>query len=74
MKAWTDYPFTELGDTAGKEAPIRRIDVLSYDSDKYCKVLVCGVESEVKLGYIYEKPGRCGEVPRLRSKRVRGLT
>jgi len=33
-KAWTDYPFTWLGDEAWKEAPIREIAVLFYDNDK----------------------------------------
>lgn len=62
MKAWTDYPFAELGDTPGREAPVREITVLSYDSDKYCRVLVGGVETEIKAGYVYSSPGRYGEV------------
>lgn len=62
MKAWTDYPFRELGDTPLKEAPVREVEVLSYDGDKYCKILVGGVQSEVKWGYLYVAPGRYGEV------------
>lgn len=50
---YTDYPFTELGDTPGQSAPIREVRVLSYDGDKYCRVLVDGHKLEVKAGYIY---------------------
>jgi hypothetical protein len=61
MRTYTDYPITELGDTAGEEAPIRECRVVSYDNDKYCTVVVCGVVKEIKSGYIYFKPGRSGE-------------
>ena len=63
MKAWTDYPFTWLGDTAGQEAPVREIEVISYDDNKYCRIKVCGGEDEIKAGYIYQLEGRYGEVP-----------
>lgn len=62
MKAYTDYPFTELGDIAGLEAPIRECTVLLYDGDKYCDILIDGVVLEVKLGYLYHEFGRQGEV------------
>ena len=60
---YTDYPFVELGDTPGEIAPVRKVMPLEYDGDKYCKVLVDGVKSEVKAGYIYTERGRCGDVP-----------
>ena len=60
---YTDYPFTELGDKSGKEAPIRKVLAISFDGDKYVKILVDGVCSEVKAGYLYTRHGRCGEVP-----------
>ena len=63
MKAWTDYPFTHLGDEIGKPAPIREIDVTSYDGNKYCNVIVEKECVEVKAGYIYQRAGRLGEVP-----------
>ena len=63
MKAFTDYPIIELGDIAGEEAPVREVDILSYDGNKYCKVLVEGVILEIKSGYLYQKPGRVKEVP-----------
>lgn len=65
MKAWTDYPFDQLQDEAYKKAPVREIEVLSYDGDKYCRVRVCGHEDEIKAGYIYQRKGRFGEVPHL---------
>lgn len=63
MKAWTDYPFTWLGDTAWQKAPVREIEVLSYDDNKYCRIKVGGGEDEIKAGYIYQREGRFGEVP-----------
>ena len=64
MKAWTDYPFTNLGDKPNQIAPMREIEVLSYDGDKYCRVKWAGVfEEEIKSGYLYKEKGRLGEVP-----------
>lgn len=58
MKAYTDYPFRLLGDLEYKEAPMREIEVLSYDGDKYCNIVVNGILTEIKLGYIYKTPKR----------------
>lgn len=59
---WTDYPFKELGDTPHKEAPIREVILLSYDGDKYCKVLVKDNrmvhDFEIKIGYVYTEKRR----------------
>jgi hypothetical protein len=63
MKAYTDYPFTALGDKPYKNAPIRGVRALSYDGNKYCTVEVDGQRAEVKAGYLYTRAGRCGEVP-----------
>lgn len=70
MKAWTDYPFTWLGDTAGEEAPVREIEVLSYDDNKYCRIRISGEEDEIKAGYIYQREGRCGEVPTITRRQL----
>jgi len=61
MNAFTDYPFTELGDIPYQEAPIREVKVLFYDGDKYCTVLVEGAVLDVKAGYLYTAPHRAGE-------------
>jgi hypothetical protein len=63
MKAYTDYPITALGDEPYKLAPVREVEVLSYDGDKYCRILVGGVKDTVKQGYLYQTAGRCGEAP-----------
>jgi len=63
MKAYTDAPIEELGDISGEIAPIRECEILSYDEDKYCMILVEGVKLEIKSGYIYKEKGRIGEVP-----------
>ena len=62
MKAFTDYLITELGDKAGKIAPIREVKILSYDGSKYCFVIVEDINLEIKSGYLYHKPGRVTEV------------
>ena len=61
MKAWTDYPFIQLGDLENKKAPIREIEVVSYDDDKYCDIIVKGIKTSIKAAYIYSKPGRIGK-------------
>lgn len=73
MKAWTDYPFTWLGDVAFKKAPVRQIEVLSYDGNKYCRIKVEDGEDEIKSGYIYTKEGRYGEVSSLTPKQLKKL-
>lgn len=65
MFAYTDYPITRLGDKPGREAPVRQCTILSYDSDKYCEILVEGIVESVKAGYLYKSPGRLGEVPNI---------
>jgi len=71
MKAYTDYPIVQLGDIAGQPAPIREIDVLGYDGNKYATIEVEGLVTEIKLGYCYTKPGRSGEVPVINPEDIR---
>jgi hypothetical protein len=56
IHAWTDYPFAELGDVAGQEAPVRRVELVGYDHDKYVDVIVMGVKTSIKSGYVYKTP------------------
>lgn len=64
VTGWTDYPFRELGDTPGKRAPIRHVNVISYDGNKYINLSFPdnGFILSMKAGYLYRKPGRLGEV------------
>jgi hypothetical protein len=73
MRAWTDYPFTELGDVAGVEAPVRDCTVLNYDRNKYCRILVEDVFTSVKAGYLYSQPGRSGAMPLLTEEELLSL-
>lgn len=73
MKFWTDYPFDRLGDIPYEKAPVREIEVLSYDNNKYCKIKVEGLYEEIKTGYIYQKKGRYGEVPMISPKQIAKL-
>ena len=63
MEAWTDYPIIEFGDVEGQLAPVRKCRIVAYDGDKYAKVVIGAVMKSIKSGYLYSKPGRCGEVP-----------
>ena len=63
MKVFTDYPVIQLGDTAGEEAPVREADVISYDRDKYCEIIVEGIALCIKAGYLYTEKGKYGTVP-----------
>jgi len=71
MKAYTDYPILELGDISGERAPIREVQVISYDLNKYCRIEVGGIQTEVKRGYLYTKPGRCGEVKAIDTRKCK---
>jgi len=70
MKAYTDYPFDFLGDAPYKEAKVRECEVKSYDGNKYCTIVVDGIETEIKAGYIYTQPGRCSDVPTINVKNL----
>jgi len=61
MKAYTDYPIIELGDIPNVEAPIREVEVISYDGVKRCKVVVENITKSIKAGYLYQNPGRSGK-------------
>lgn len=54
---FTDYPILELGDKSGKLAPMREIEILSYDGNKYCKVKIVGTQLKepIKSCYIFKK-------------------
>lgn len=72
ITCWTDYPIETLGDKPGEKAPIRRVRVDSYDGNKYVEVTVLGadVQYSFKAGYLYSKPGRLGEVPRVNIRKI----
>ena len=58
ISCWTDYPFESLGDSPHETAPIRQVEVIYYDGDKYASVIVEGQEESIKTGYLYNKPVR----------------
>ncbi len=72
MKAFTDHPFAFLGDEEGQKAPIRECLVLSYDGNKYCKIIVDGEEAEVKTGYLYKDAGRFGDAAPIEINELNG--
>ena len=67
LDAYTDYPFEELGDTAGQIAPIRKCTILTWDRNKYCDILVYFVDKDgdlrghinnIKQFYLYKNEAR----------------
>ena len=58
-KCYTDYPLFE--EEYGKEAPMREVNPLSYDGDKYCQVEFEGKTYEIKSGYLYSNQIGVGE-------------
>jgi hypothetical protein len=50
---YTDYPFVELGDIPNQLAPVRQVEFIHYDNDKYVDIIVEGKLLSVKLGYLY---------------------
>jgi len=73
VKAYTDYPITELSDAPGALAPVRACQVLAYDGDKLVTIEVAGVRCQVKAGYVYQTEGRLGDVPPLTRRMLHGL-
>ena len=73
IKAYTDHPIKELGDIPNALAPIREIDVISYDGNKYCVISVNSITIEIKSGYIYSKAGRIGIVPYIGDDKIAEL-
>jgi hypothetical protein len=63
LTAWTDYPFAELGDKPNTLAPIRKVEVVDFDGDKYATIKWRNRALTVKSGYLYSSKGRLGEVP-----------
>jgi hypothetical protein len=51
---YTNFPFSELGDFPQKFAPVRKVKLLSYGENKYCKILAEQRELIVKIGYLCE--------------------
>lgn len=72
ITCWTDYPFTELGDKPYKQAPIRHVNVISFDGNKYAKVSFanCGDVLEVKAGYLYSQRGRLDQVRKVNFRKL----
>lgn len=72
ITCWTDYPFVELGDEPGKPAPIRHVNIIDYDGNKYATVSFerCGDFLSLKIGYLYSQPGRYGQVKRVNPRKI----
>ena len=56
MKALTDYPL--FPEEYGRAAPVRKVTIINYDGDKYCRVMFNGVQYEIKRGYLWRSSRR----------------
>lgn len=63
LAGFTDYPIEALGDLPARIAPIRACQVIAYDANKYCAVIVHGSCVLIKRCYVYRREGRLYEVP-----------
>ena len=72
ITGFTDYPFTELGDEYGSRAPVRKVNVVDYDGDKYATVQFpeTGHRLQVKIGYLYSHRGRLGQVKQINPRKI----
>ncbi|WP_415913353.1 hypothetical protein [Neptuniibacter sp. QD37_11] len=71
---YTDYPFVELGDTPGETAPVRRVQLLAFDGNKYARILAEGKEVEVKYSYLYATRSHAAEDTFIPLDKVEKLT
>ena len=55
MRLWTDYPFHHT-DKPGQRAPIREVELVYYDSNKYCDIRYKSGLYNFKAGYLYKEP------------------
>ena len=65
MQAWTDYPLCKSDTVWGpvldepeQEAPVREVEVLGWDGNKYARVKFEKGIYSFKVGYLYTRPFR----------------
>ena len=63
MRAWTDYPISELGDKKGQPGPIREVTIVHFDGGDTAEVMFKGVTLTVKVDRLYLRSGRAAEAP-----------
>ena len=49
---YTNYPLNELGDIPHQQAPLRKVKLIDFDGDKWCRVEVEGIVANVKYFYL----------------------
>lgn len=62
MKAYTDYKFKYLYGHDRLVAPVREIEVLSYDGERFCSIKVGEHYDRINAEFIYMDAGRQGQV------------
>jgi hypothetical protein len=64
-----------MGDEPHKRAPVRKVNVVAYDGNKYATVRLQGEtgdvwELSVKCGYLYRAQGRLGQVKPINRRKL----
>jgi hypothetical protein len=83
LDAFTDYPIPSYGDVEGKEVPIRKCTILTWDRNKYCDVLVYEVDQDgdlrgtvvnFKCFYLYKNEARLDDGIQFTDEELKTLT
>lgn len=56
---FTDYPLNELGDVPHRQVPVRKVKLLDFDGDEWCKVIVEDEDVVVDIKYFYLYANLC---------------
>ena len=63
MRAWTDYPISELGDKRGQRGPIREVTIIHYDGGDTADVMFKSATVTVKVDRLYLRPDGAAAAP-----------
>lgn len=72
VSGWTDYPFLELGDEEQKEAPIRQVNVQSFNGYRHAIVTFIdnSFQLELPVAYLFRSRGRSGQVKQVNPRKL----
>jgi hypothetical protein len=65
LRAWTDCPIPELGDTPGRTASVREAIVVDYDGGDHATAIVGGKPVRIEVRFLYVRKGAAEKAPAL---------
>ena len=63
LRAWTDCTIPELGDAAGRPAPLREAIVVDYDGGERATAVVGGKPVQIDVRFLYVRKGAAEKAP-----------